>query len=274
MKINNSSKLFAMLFNLMCKREYMREEDDDYDNKYFLKGLEESEKYFKKFGIPLNMNDKTILDVGCGYGSTSILLAQLGANKVIGIDIDSNRISFANKKLRESYPELLDKVKFCFIEEMGDDIFDCIIFKDSFEHIKDPDKYLIKLKSFLKEDGHIFIGFGPLWKSPYGGHIHYLINLPWAHLLFPEEVIIQAINKISTGKNIISLEVISGGLNKMTYKKFTNIIKKQNLSIVSLKTNVTDKKGMLIKVINLLKKIPFLKEYFTFNIYCVLSKKP
>jgi len=45
------------------------------------------------------------------------------------------------------------------------------------------------MKQYLKQDGLLVIGFSPLWKAPYGGHIRFMTKLPWAHLIFPEEVI-------------------------------------------------------------------------------------
>jgi len=43
----------------------------------------------------------------------------------------------------------------------------------------------------LAHGWRIAIGFGPLWKSPYGGHIGYMTRLPWAHLLFSERAIMR-----------------------------------------------------------------------------------
>ncbi|MBU5592703.1 class I SAM-dependent methyltransferase [Clostridium sp. MSJ-4] len=45
-----------------------------------------------------NVKGKTILDIGCGYGHNSLLFAQNGAKKVIGIDLSQKMLEVAKKE--------------------------------------------------------------------------------------------------------------------------------------------------------------------------------
>ncbi|XP_054166839.1 uncharacterized protein LOC128964284 [Oppia nitens] len=44
-----------------------------------------------------NNNNMIVLDIGCGTGSTTKLLTQLNPNRIIGCDIDSKMVGFAQK---------------------------------------------------------------------------------------------------------------------------------------------------------------------------------
>ena len=123
-----------------------------------------------RFKGKINSKGKTILDIGCGYGSVCIYLAQNGAKKVVGVDINRTRILFAKTKLNNDYPKLSNIVDFKHVEDLDDEKFDIVLSKDSFEHFSDPEKFIFSMKNNLKKDGVMVIGFSPLWKSPYGGH--------------------------------------------------------------------------------------------------------
>ena len=44
-----------------------------------------------------NFENKTVLDFGCGYGTLSVEIAESGAKKVLGIDLEEKNIEFAEK---------------------------------------------------------------------------------------------------------------------------------------------------------------------------------
>ena len=74
---------------------------------------------------------------------------------------------------------------------MKDGQFDIVVSKDSFQHYNDPASALSQIRQLTAPGGLIAIGFGPLWKSPYGGAIDFMTKLPWAHLIFSEEAIMR-----------------------------------------------------------------------------------
>ena len=89
----------------------------------------------------------------------------------------------------ESLIQTNSVVKLELADDLGHDKFDIVLSKDSFEHYNDPENQIFTMQQYLKEEGILVIGFGPLWKSPYGGHISWMTKFPWAHLIFPESVI-------------------------------------------------------------------------------------
>lgn len=258
------------IFHLICVKDYRKPED--YDENIFSDGLKEIEDFLNNFGGDIEIRQKSVLDVGCGFGSACIYTALNGAARVTGIDIDKHRIDFAKSKLAAAYANLTDQVDFRLTDELKDEKFDIIISKDSFEHYDDPENFLLNIKQYLNPSGKILVGFGPLWKAPYGGHISYMTRLPWAHLLFPESVIMSERKRFWPNENASSFAQVRGGLNKMTYKRYVNIIKESGLIIESLKTNVATKKSSKnsLALFKILRKVPFCQEYFTQNIYSVL----
>jgi hypothetical protein len=117
----------------------------------------------------------------------------------------------------------------------------------------------------LAPGGMIAIGFGPLWKSPYGGHIRYMTRLPWAHLLFPERVVLRERERFFPDQRVRTFGEIVGGLNKMTLSRFRAIIAANDLEEVYFRVNAS--KHRLGPAFSLLAKLPLAREYFSFNLY-------
>jgi hypothetical protein len=88
-----------------------------------------------------------------------------------------------------------------------------ILSKDSFEHYDDPEHFITTIAERLNPGGELVIGFGPLWKSPTGGHINYMTPLPWAHLLFSENVIMAERRRFRPQENARRWSEVRGGLN-------------------------------------------------------------
>jgi 2-polyprenyl-3-methyl-5-hydroxy-6-metoxy-1,4-benzoquinol methylase len=134
--------------------------------------------------------NKSILDVGCGHGALCIDLALSGAEKVAGIDIDHDRLEFAQNNLKQNYPQLMDRVAFLEIDLKDyptDVLFDYIVSKDSFEHIIDLSGMLREMNKRLKQGGLIFTGFGLLYNDFYCDHKRTKSIIPWGHLMRSEK---------------------------------------------------------------------------------------
>jgi SAM-dependent methyltransferase len=259
------------LLHLISHKSYSVPQN--YDEKYFQHGFADIEKFFRRFGNLIDSNEvknSTIIDIGSGYGTTCIFLALRGAKHVTGVEIRQSLVEFADKKIDLEYPHLKKRVRFINIEDLGDEKFDIAISKDSFEHYENPSYMLKTIYGLLKDDGKIFLAFSPLWKSPFGGHMNYVTSFPWAHLIFPENVML-AERKRLTGENITKYSDISGGLNQMTLEKFRRILAESDFSPIFLKTNVSTNR--VVNLFNILKHIPFCEEYFTVNLYTILQKR-
>ena len=228
-----------------------------------------TQRFFERLPPWLELEDRTVLDVGCGGGSTCLELARMGA-RAVGADIQP--VTAATERL-EREPELRDRCEFRQVEslrDLGDRRFDVVLSQDSFEHYADPEGFVFQLVEPVAPGGLVVIGFGPLWKSPLGGHIDFMTSLPWAHLLFPERVIMAERRRFRPDEDATRFEDILGGLNRMTLTRFTRIMDATGLERLSLDTNRGRHPAM--KAFRPLAAIPPLREYFTSNVYGVWRK--
>ena len=92
-----------------------------------------------------------ILDVGCGEGMLGRSLLNKGAKEVTGIEL--------SQEVCERAKDNLTNVICVDIEELNLEIekkyFDCIIFADILEHLKDPLSVLEKFSEYLSDAGCI-----------------------------------------------------------------------------------------------------------------------
>ena len=105
-----------------------------------------------------NLENKTILDIGCGSGGALIYFSEkFNIKQAIGIDIEPHVINQANfHKNNSKNPEKLDfevvsPGKFNF----GDESFDVIFSKDSFLHIENKENLCRDIFRLLKPGGFL-----------------------------------------------------------------------------------------------------------------------
>ncbi len=109
--------------------------------------------------LPISPNSK-ILDMGCGTGQWSFLLAEKVGHKgiIVGVDQDNESIKLAKEKLSNHY--LKDSISFkCeHIEKFNTDIkFDLIVLFNSLSYLSNPLKFINTLPKYLKKNGAILI---------------------------------------------------------------------------------------------------------------------
>lgn len=101
------------------------------------------------------VKNKNVLDVGCGTGYGAYILKKSGANSVYAIDKSSEVIDYAK--------ELFSDKKIYF--QVGD-VEDLKIYKKRFnmivafeilEHLRDQNKFILKLRQNLSQDGILCI---------------------------------------------------------------------------------------------------------------------
>jgi SAM-dependent methyltransferase len=258
-------------FHLVCVKEYVK--SAAHYEQDFQAGFRSMEKFTRRFGGRLDFRGKTILDVGSGLGSPAFLMARRGAARVLGVDIVPYNIAFAEEQRRGAYADTADRVEFRLIRDfrdLGDERFDLILSKDSFEHYDDPESFVPAMLPHLADGGQIAIGFGPLWKSPYGGHIKYMTRLPWAHLLFPERVIMRERHRFFPDTPTATFRDYVGGLNKMTLARFLALIQTKGLEPSYFRTNASE--HPLRPVLTAAARLPFAREYTTFNVYGIWQR--
>lgn len=91
-----------------------------------------------------------ILEIGCNTGEFCWLLKKKYGVNPEGVDINAAAISIATKK----YPDIKFQVKDLF--EVNDN-YDVIYMQHVIEHLDEPEKALIKLKSLLNPGGKLIV---------------------------------------------------------------------------------------------------------------------
>ena len=107
-------------------------------------------KFAKEF-----VEDKTVLDLACGEGYGSFLMADV-AKKVVGVDIDKETIEHASLKYSKNNLEFVVG-SMTDIPLPGEKLFDVIICFEAIEHIREHDELMKEIKRLLKESGILVI---------------------------------------------------------------------------------------------------------------------
>ena len=112
---------------------------------------------------------KKVLDIGCSVGVLGQLIKQKNAAEVVGIEVDAQMAKIAEQKLDNVIIGDIQKIK--LDDFLLPNYFNCIIFADILEHLRDPWSILKKCEKFLANDGIIIASI------PNVRHLHTIINL-------------------------------------------------------------------------------------------------
>ena len=150
-----------------------------YDNNVFFEGYkrirENAANANNLFEIPAlfsmmpNLEGKRILDLGCGFGEHCIQFVQLGAEKVVGIDISKKMLEVAqaeNKNPKITYLNMP-------MEEIGQlsGTFDVVVSSLAFHYVEDFDGVIKNVYELLSLEGiFLFSQENPLCTCHSGGN--------------------------------------------------------------------------------------------------------
>jgi tocopherol O-methyltransferase len=100
-----------------------------------------------------------VLDVGCGYGGTSIFLASELGCRVDGVSLSPNQLAVANKKAAAA--KVRSNVRFHLQDaetfEYPDDHYDLVWTMESSEHFADKQRYFDQVCRTLRRDGRLLL---------------------------------------------------------------------------------------------------------------------
>jgi len=126
----------------------------------YIKSLEKKLKFLKSSAIcKIIGQSKKVLDIGCGDGALSIILALLG-NEVTGIDVSPTVLGFAEEnKRRVNITDVRFKCMSATNLGFPDEHFDVVISIDLIEHLhpKDLMPHLIQVNRILRRGGYYLI---------------------------------------------------------------------------------------------------------------------
>lgn len=225
-------------------------------------------KFWRRTNGPGVPAGAVCLDLGCGVGALTTDLVRLGAERAIGIDPDAERIRVARLAARAFHPDLADRVEYraASIQELeGQAAFDTVVSRDTFEHIHDLPGVLRDVARLLRPAGRMYVGFGPLYRSPFGDHGLLGLRLPWAHLLVAPTPDAPRFGGWPTRRR---LDLLQRELNGLTFDEIEAIIERSPLQVESLRVNVSE--DLRMRLLSRARRLPVLCEYVTVNVYAVL----
>jgi 2-polyprenyl-3-methyl-5-hydroxy-6-metoxy-1,4-benzoquinol methylase len=97
---------------------------------------------------------KTILDVGCGTGYGTALLAE-SSKKVVGIDLSRQAVRYAQRRYRSANLEFLRMSAESL--EFADRSFDFVLSTENFEHLRDQRANLRQTSRILTDEGMLLL---------------------------------------------------------------------------------------------------------------------
>ncbi|AJX33472.1 glycosyltransferase [Burkholderia oklahomensis] len=132
----------------------------------------EMEHYHRYHLVDELIKDKDVLDIACGEGYGSGLMASR-ARSVIGVDIDKATIEHARASYR--YPNLRFEAGSCAAIPLPDRSVDVIVSFETIEHHDQHDEMMCEISRVLREDGILVISSPdkyeysekPRFKNPY-----------------------------------------------------------------------------------------------------------
>jgi ubiquinone/menaquinone biosynthesis C-methylase UbiE len=233
---------------------------------------------------------KDVLDFGCGEGDLSFYVGDLGVRSITGVDVNAERVDSAKSRLQTRQVAVLPEFR-CASNthaiDLPDESIDIILCFDVLEHILDYKSIIPEWQRVLRKNGKVFIWWVP-WFHPYGHHIESLVPLPWAHVLFSDQSLIESCariydmpefrprlwdldaeghkkpNKWRTMKRLPDV-------NRLTIARFERLCRKAGLDIAERRL-----KGFggssLSKLTHLFIHIPLLREFFCAHVVYKLHK--
>lgn len=239
---------------------------------YFQDRTADNARFWRRLGGRPPLAGRHVLEFGCGHGALSLDAALAGAASVLGIDLSAERIAYARQKVEpEARPGALrfDCRDVADLDET--ESFDLVVSRDVMEHVYPLEPPLRAMARRLKPGGALYLGFSPLYYSPFGDHGELGVRLPWAHVVAGEGRVLAAFNR-TNHSDFRSLR--EAGFNMLTPRQFRAAFAGLGLATEYLAVNAAEAplKRLLMKGFDLLRRVPALERFFTVSIYTILRK--
>ncbi|UAB77448.1 class I SAM-dependent methyltransferase [Erythrobacter sp. SCSIO 43205] len=226
-------------------------------------------QFWARFGGMPDVAGKHILDFGCARGGMVHILLEAGAASACGIDINPDYIAYA----REKHANWGDRARFICgdIREQSLEPADIITSCNVMEHVMALPETLRALVNSCRPGGELFIGFSPLWHSPYGHHRLMNTRVPWAHLPRKNRAFLDRLVD-EDGSSPETIQEL--GFNGATPADFRIALKGLPVEIISARRNVATHplKQIAMKAMLIPSVFPALEKYVTIGIYWHLRR--
>jgi spore maturation protein CgeB len=117
---------------------------------------------------------KRVLDIGCGEGMLGEMLKSVNMREVVGVEVNDNLATQARDRLDRVIVGDIEEVELPF----KNGYFDCIIYDNVLECLKDPRRLISRQRRFLTADGQLIASvsnnlYFPVIKELLGGRARY-----------------------------------------------------------------------------------------------------
>jgi len=148
--------------NIYDNEEFFKGYQELRENKYTANELIETPQLFQLIG---DVKDKIILDLGCGTGGNAKKLIELGAKKVLGIDLSTKMIETAIQS--NNNPNINYKVMSMNEIDKIDEKFDLVVSSLAIHYIEDYNGLCKKVYNLLNDGGEFIFSHGhPMDSAP------------------------------------------------------------------------------------------------------------
>ena len=227
-------------------------------------------EFWQRFGGVRDFTGKRVIDFGCGRGGMVQRVMEAGADSALGIELNPDYVAFANRKVASQWD---GRAQFVVddIRTMNVEPADIVVSSDTFEHVMSLPDTLAAVVGACKPGGDLYIGFSPLWHSPYGHHRFIHSRLPWAHLPRDNRAFLDRMVD-DDGNHPESIRQL--GFNGAVPADFRAALKGLPVDVVSAKRNLASSplKSLAMKALLAASIIPALEKYVTIGIYWHLRK--
>jgi SAM-dependent methyltransferase len=249
-----------------------RESSEAYSLWEYRVGKSILESYADRLG---DLAGKRVLDIGCGLGGKTVAYAEAKA-RVTGVDLSAENIARCSVFARAHGVEATFAAGDAERLPFAAGTFDAVIANDSLEHFADPERALGEFARVLAPGGSIFLFFTP-WGSPLGSHLYDYIRTPWCHLVFPEWLLRELLERELARRGDVDpraraarlMEEYHRELNKITVRRYHRILRR----IENLDVEFEELKPPKYSWLSPLARVPLAGELFTGTVVGILNKR-
>jgi SAM-dependent methyltransferase len=218
------------------------------------------------------------LDVGCGGGELSLAILLAGGGHVTGIDIEPRHLAVARQRAKQTGLEARSRFVVADINDWTpNDAYDVVFSHEALEHIHHPNQFLRRIGDFLKPNGVMVLGFGPLFHSPVGDHMDafFRVPIPWRGVLFSELAILRLRSEMfRPDEPVARFENIVGGLNRMRFSEFLTFASADyDFEFLDVNPQLKRLPLPLKAISDLAIRLPFFRDYVASSVYAVLRRR-
>jgi len=235
-------------------------------------GAKDKYSFYQKY---IDFQDKTILDIGCGLGGCTFYYSRINVQLAIGLEIETKHLDPVKRHIKKEYGNF-DRLVYIGADALEiplkSNSVDVVIANDFMEHVSNPEKAMEEALRVLKEGGYFFFEF-PAYYSPRGYHMLYTLYTPWCHAIFCEDTLVKTAKIVAAHENFFWIllpdweKQYRCGLNKLTVKRFLNILmSQQNCELADLYFRSE------YKLLQPLVYVGKMSELLS-NVECILRKK-